>query len=142
MMLLLMSMPCGWTQSLKKWVVVRSNSDTTVTYSFARDELRDLRVYIMRLEGTAALYQEDQKIITLQDSTIAALNKIILNKDYMLAVADSTVNQLSDGWKDVEAWGKKQEQLKLKYQKRAAYWPVWLSSGGILGVVLCLIFSK
>jgi len=51
----------------------------------------------MRLEGTAALYQEDQKIITLQDSTIAALNKIILNKDYMLAVADSTVNQLSDG---------------------------------------------
>ena len=54
----------------------------------------NLRVYVVQLEGTAALYEETEKIISLQDSTINTLNKLILNKDYMLNVADYTVKEL------------------------------------------------
>ena len=54
----------------------------------------NLRVYVVKLEGTAALYEETQKIVTLQDSTINTLNRLILNKDYMLNVADSTITEL------------------------------------------------
>ena len=41
------------------------------------------------------IYEESEKIITLQDSTIKILNKLILNKDYMLRVADTTITDLN-----------------------------------------------
>ena len=52
-------------------------------------------MYVVKLEGTAALYEESEKIITLQDSTIKTLNKLIINKDYMLRVADTTITDLN-----------------------------------------------
>ena len=100
-------------------MVVRSDKDTTITYNFLKQDLMNLRVYVVQLEGTAALYEETQKIVTLQDSTINTLNKLILNKDYMLNVADSTVKELDKELLRAEAWGKQQEKMKVKYEKRA-----------------------
>lgn len=135
-------MPYGWTQLQKNWVVVRSNNDTTITYNFLKQDLMNLRVYVVKLEGTAALYEETQKIVTLQDSTINTLNKLILNKDYMLNVADSTVKELDKELLRAEAWGKQQEKMKIKYQKRAKNWPKWFGAGGVIGFVACLMLVK
>lgn len=102
----------------------------------------NLRVYVVQLEGTAALYEETQKIVTLQDSTINTLNKLILNKDYMLNVADSTVKELDKELLRAEAWGKQQEKMKVKYEKRAKNLPKWFGAGGVIGFVLCLMLVK
>lgn len=135
-------MQIGWTQLQKNWVVVRSNNDTTITYNFSKDDLRNLRMYVVKLEGTAALYEESEKIITLQDSTIKTLNKLILNKDYMLRVADTTITDLNKELLFAEKWGKEQEKMKQKYQKRSGNWYKWLGAGGIAGFVACLILVK
>lgn len=142
MMLLLLTTLSGWTQSQKNWVIVQSNNDTTITYSFLKEDLINLRTYILKLEGTAQLYNEDEKIIKLQDSVINNLNKIILNKDYLLRVCDSTIVGLNQQIMAAEKWGKEQEQMKLKYKKRAKNWYKWFGAGGISGIVLCLILVK
>ena len=142
MMLLLLITLSGWTQSPKKWVIVQSNNDTTITYNFLKQDLINLRTYIVKLEGTEALYKEDEKIIKLQDSVIVNLNKIILNKDYLLRVADTTVYGLNQQLVVSEQWGKDQEKMKLKYKKRAANWYKWFGAGAVTGIVSCLLLLK
>ena len=88
------------------------------------------------------MYKEDEKIIKLQDSTIVNLNKIILNKDYLLRVADTTVYGLNQQLVVSEQWGKDQEKMKLKYKKRAANWYKWFGAGAVTGIVSCLLLLK
>lgn len=61
-----------------------------------------LRAYVVKLEGTAELYEEDKKVIILKDSIIDILNKIIANKETMLMISDSTVNKLYEELKSSE----------------------------------------
>lgn len=44
---------------------------------------------------------------------------MIINKDLMLMVADSTVSNLESQLLKAEIYGKKQEDLKIKYQLRS-----------------------
>lgn len=74
--------------------MIKSGNDTTITYTFLKEDLTLLRAYIVKLEGISELYEEDKKIIILKDSIIDILNRIIVNKETMLSVSDSTIRKL------------------------------------------------
>lgn len=132
----------GWTQRLTNWVIVKSNSDTNLVYTFSKTDIVNLRVYITQLEGNKELFDQNEKIIFLKNSTIEILNKMIINKDLMLMVADSTVSNLESQLLKAEIYGKKQEDLKIKYQLRSKNWPKWLGVGTVAGFMICLLLVK
>lgn len=132
----------GWTQRLTNWVIVKSNSDTNLVYTFSETDIVNLRVYITQLEGNKELFDQNEKIIFLKNSTIEILNKMIINKDLMLMVADSTVSSLDSQLLKAEIYGKKQEDLKIKYQLRSKNWPKWLGVGTLAGFMTCLLLVK
>lgn len=132
----------GWTQRLTNWVIVKSNSDTNLVYTFSKTDIVNLRVYITQLEGNKELFDQNEKIIFLKNSTIEILNKMIINKDLMLMVADSTVSNLESQLLKAEIYGKKQEDLKIKYQLRSKNWPKWLGIGTVAGFMTCLLLVK
>lgn len=136
-----MTMQVGWSQQSKNWIVVKSGKDTTITYNFSKNDLMLLRAYVVKLEGTAELYEEDKKVIILKDSIIDILNKIIANKETMLMISDSTVNKLYEELNSSEAWGKEQERLKIKYEAKSKDWPKWLGVGTIIGFISCLLIK-
>lgn len=129
----------GWTQSLKNWTISKNNNDTIITYNFTKHELVNLRVYVTKLEETSDLYKISKQQSIVKDSIIKNQSQQVFNRDSI--ITDKTViitNQKLD-LVDLNKWAKTQEIQKIKYQKRAAAIPYWLGSGGIIGIILCLI---
>lgn len=138
MMLLLTSTLGGWSQSLEDWTVYKGNNDTIVDYNFTKDQLRNLRIYVTELERTEKLYIITLDEISVKDELINNLSDQIGNRESVISIKDSVITFQQSELKKSDEYGKKQEQLKMKYKKATGYSFI---GGGVLGIILCLILG-
>jgi hypothetical protein len=80
--------------------------------------------------------------IAFKDSLILNQTNQITNQNKMLLLKDSIININGQILKEAEAWGKKQEKLKIKYQKITKLIPYTFLSGVISGIILGLLLVK
>ena len=104
--------------------------------------MTDLRIYVTELEKIKELYDIDQSKNLVKDSLIDNLKSQLINKDFIIINKDSIIRFQSSEINSLEKWGKEQEELKLKYKKRADNWFRTLTGGAIIGGILCLLLVK
>jgi hypothetical protein len=80
--------------------------------------------------------------IAFKDSLILNQTNQIINQNKMLSLKDSVISINEQMLKEVNAWGKKQERLKIKYQRITKLMPYTFISGGILGIILGFLLVK
>jgi hypothetical protein len=106
------------------------SNDTIVSYQFKKQEIRDLRTYVTKLEEFKDLYNLDEKIIESLKKTTENYKTIIINKDIIIDTKDKETKLLSDVntqlTKDL-----------IKYKNRSRKWPYFIGAGFIGGIVLC-----
>ena len=104
--------------------------------------MTNLRIYVTELEKIKELYDIDQSKNLVKDSLIDNLKSQLINKDFIIINKDSIIRFQSSEINSLEKWGKEQEELKLKYKKRADNWFKTLTEGAIIGGILCLLLVK
>jgi hypothetical protein len=141
-MLLLLSTPFGWIQSQTNWIVWKNKTDTIITYNFKKASLQNLRLYITKLQETQDAYNLLIPKIVFKDSLILNQTNQITNQNKMLLLKDSIISINGQILKEAEIWGKKQEKLKIKYQKITKLIPYTFLSGVMSGIILGLLLIK
>ena len=138
MMLLLLIMRNGWTQS-SKWTVWENNSDTVITYNFFKEDLLGLRLYVTDLEKYKELYEWSIEYTNIQDSLLSVKNSEIVLKDSIIL--------LNNKWIDEQ----KIEYNKLleinsnvikSYNRQKRSIPFIAGGSAAITLIVCLILSK
>ena len=131
-MLVLLTTLNGWTQSSSNWKIIKSNiGDTLIEYTFQKEDIKNLRLYITTLQQYEQVYFINEEIITRQDAEINAYKNLVDNKDEVIA----SQQKITDMFKEIDA--KRTKELE-RYKKQANKWPYWLGGGILGGVILCL----
>ena len=120
----------GWTQSSENWTILKTN-DTIVQYNFHKEDLANLRFYILSLQEYKSLYDIDENIIIRQYNQIQNYKSLVSGKEEIILNPDKIVKETNSINSDLI------KQVN-KYKKKSQKWPYWLGGGFIGGIVLCL----
>jgi hypothetical protein len=78
--------PNGWTQN---WTVSQQGNDSIVSYKFTKNRIKNLRLYVTKLECNNDLYNYDESIINKKDSVINTYSSRINNDSIIINSKDS-----------------------------------------------------
>ena len=105
------------------------NNDTTIEYKFTKESLKDLRLYIHKLEMTNELYNICEDRLENEQKSNEILRSIIDKKDEEILDSNLKNYNLTILNKELSA--------KIDKQNKAI--PYYLAGGFLGGILLCLI---
>lgn len=105
-----------------------------IQYDFQKEELRDLRLYIVSLEKYKNLYEVDEQIIFKKDQQINLYKTVIDNQSDVIKFNEDINSELSN------INDKLTTQVD-KYRKRSKKWPCYLGAGFIGGIITCQLIK-
>lgn len=136
-------MPYGWTQSSKTWTIKENIlGDTIIDYSFYKEDIKNLHLYVVDLEEMQELYYNLQEQMDKKNKEILGLKNQVSLKDSALVLSNQVFNYQKNELKDMDKKYTDSEKQKIKYKKQASLWPAWLGTGGALGILVCLLLNK
>ena len=138
MIIMLLNILCGWTQQSDLWTIWKSNNDTIVSYNFTKDNLKDLRIYIINLQKYKELYDLSEQKDSLNDLHIFNFQNRIINDQQIILLRESEINKIT-------LYAKTQEVEKIKYKNKSKTIPYWFGGGilsGIIGTSLLINYLK
>lgn len=133
-MLVLLTTLSGWTQSSLNWKIIKSNTaigDTLIEYTFQKEDLKNLRVYVTTLQQYEQVYFINEKIIERLDTEVVNYQQLVNNKDAVITDQKKIIGM----FEEIDA--KRVKEIE-RYKKQAGKWPYWLGGGLLGGVILCL----
>lgn len=109
-------------------------NDTVIQYDFHKNDLRNIRVYIITLEKYKKISDINEGIIKTQDNEINTLKLINNNQKVIIGNQEKQTVEYKDMTdaliKDL-----------VKYKKRSDRWPYWLGGGFLGGILTCVLIK-